>query len=58
MVPLDGFTMSDAPFNLGFSIATLLSMTPGVLLCMNGHLFKPQEVAKSMSEARFFSIEQ
>ena len=58
LVPLEGYTMSDAPFNLGFSIATLLTMKPGVLLAMNGNLFTPQEVAKNMSEARFFSIEQ
>lgn len=58
MTPLEGYSMSDAPFNLGFSVATLLTMKPGVLLCMHGRLFKPQEVAKNMAEARFFSIEQ
>jgi L-asparaginase len=58
LVPLEGYSMSDAPFNLGFSIATLLTMEPGVLLSMNGSLFTPQEVAKNMSEARFFSVEQ
>jgi len=58
MMPLEGYTMSDAPFNLGFSIANLLTMQPGVLLCMQGNLFTPEEVAKNMSEARFFSIEQ
>jgi len=58
MVPLDGYTMSDAPFNLGFSIATLFTMEPGIKLAMQGRLFTPQEVAKSMGEARFFSVEQ
>lgn len=58
MVPLDGYSLSDAGFNLGFSIATLLTMQPGILLCMNGYLFEPDEVAKNMAEARFFSIKQ
>lgn len=58
LVPLSGFEMSDAGFNLGFAIARLLTMEPGVLLCMQGRVFTPQEVAKNMSEARFFSIKQ
>jgi L-asparaginase/Glu-tRNA(Gln) amidotransferase subunit D len=58
LIPIEGYIMSDAPFNLGFSIATLLTMESGILLCMQGHLFKPEEVAKNMAEARFFSLEQ
>ncbi len=58
LIPLKGYDMSDAAFNLGFSLASLLNIKEGVLLSMHGHLFKPQEVAKSYSEARFFSIEQ
>ncbi|HZL08057.1 MAG TPA: asparaginase domain-containing protein [Candidatus Dormibacteraeota bacterium] len=58
MIPLEGYSMSDAPFNLGFSIATLLSMEPGILLCMHGHLFTPDEVVKNMASAHFFSIQQ
>lgn len=57
-IPLEGFSLSDAPFNLGFAIATLMTMEPGILLAMNGNLFTPQEVAKNLSEARFFSLEQ
>jgi len=56
MVPLEGYSLSDAPFNLGFSIATLLTMKPGILLCMHGHLFKPDEVLKNLASAHFFSI--
>ncbi len=58
MTPLEGYTLSDAPFNLGFSIATLLTMEPGILLCMHAHLFEPDEVVKNLASAHFFSIEQ
>lgn len=58
LIPLEGYSMSDAPFNLGFSIATLLNMEQGISLCMHGQLFNPSEVAKDMSHAHFFSIEQ
>ena len=58
LVPLEGYSMSDAPFNLGFSMATLLNMDEGIFLCMQGSLFRPDEVAKNMAEAKFFSVEQ
>ena len=59
ITPLRGYDMSDAAFNLGFSLASLLNMKRGgVLLSMQGRLFKPQEVAKNLAQAQFFSIEQ
>jgi L-asparaginase len=56
MVPLTGFTNSDAPFNLGFSIAKLMSLSSGVYICMNGRVFDPEEVAKLISKGRFISV--
>ena len=58
MVPLRGYDMSDAPFNLGFAISVLQQMEGGVRLVMQGNVFKPDEVAKNLSEGKFFSIEQ
>lgn len=56
MIPLMGFAPSDAPFNLGFSIAKVLELPPGTYVCMNGAIFSPDEVAKLLYEGRFISI--
>jgi L-asparaginase len=56
MIPLIGFSPSDAPFNLGYSIASLDNLKPGVYVCMNGKTFNPKEVMKRISEGRFVSI--
>jgi len=56
MTPLKGFEFTDAPFNLGFAVGQVLSLPAGVYLCMNGKTFTPEEVAKNISEGRFYSI--
>lgn len=56
MMPLDGFTGSDAPFNLGFAVAKVLELPRGVYICMNGTAFNPNEVAKLLSGGKFYSI--
>ncbi|HEY4494212.1 MAG TPA: asparaginase domain-containing protein [Candidatus Paceibacterota bacterium] len=56
LIPLTGFSPSDAPFNLGFSIASLPNLEPGVYVCMNGQVFNPKEVVKRLSEGKFVSI--
>ena len=56
MVPLKGFDFTDAPFNLGYAIATVQIIDNEVYLCMNGTTFIPEEVSKNLSEGRFYSI--
>ena len=58
MVPLKGFQAdaSDAPFNLGYAIAKIEDLAPGVYLCMNGRTFNPEEVAKNLGEGKFYSV--
>ncbi len=56
MIPLTGFSPSDAPFNLGYSLASLKTLQRGVYVCMNGQIFTPQEVSKRISEGRFVSV--
>lgn len=58
VIPLKGYDMSDAPFNLGFAFATLEHMDSGVKLALQGHVFDPDDVAKNLSEGRFFSIDE
>lgn len=53
MIPIIGFTISDAGFNLGYSIASFDVVKPGVYICMNGGIFKPEEVEKNMELLRF-----
>lgn len=56
MTPLKGFEQSDAAFNLGFAVSKVHELDPGIYICMNGATFTPDEVAKSLSEGRFYSI--
>ena len=56
LIPLVGFTPSDAPFNLGYSIAKVHELKPGIKVCMNGKIFEPTEVAKLLYEGKFISI--
>lgn len=56
MIPIEGFTMSDGPFNLGYAYAQSQTLDPGIYVCMNGRTFVPEEVAKIISEGRFASI--
>ena len=56
MVPIKGFDFSDGPFNLGFSIAMLEKLDPGVYVCMNTRAFTPEEVAKNIKEGKFYSV--
>ena len=53
MYPLKGFSDSDAPYNLGYAISAAQLLEPGVYLAMNSHIFKPNEVHKSVEKARF-----
>jgi L-asparaginase len=53
MIPITGFTTSDAGFNLGFAIASLASIELGVYLSMNGGVFHAKDVTKNIDEFRF-----
>lgn len=56
MIPLTGFSPSDAPFNIGYSLACVKVLKPGIYVCMNGQIFNPSEVTKRISEGRFVSV--
>jgi L-asparaginase len=56
MIPIEGFSPSDGPFNLGFSIAEINNLPHGIYVCMNGTIFTPDEVIKILKEGRFASI--
>lgn len=56
LIPLIGFSPSDAPFNLGYSIAKVQELSPGIYVCMNGRIFSPEEVLKQIYAGRFSSI--
>lgn len=56
MIPILGFSPSDGPFNLGYSIAKLQDTTNGIFVCINSHVFTPEEIVKNLNEGRFTSI--
>jgi len=53
MIPIVGFSLSDASFNLGFSFASFNNINDGVYICMNGGIFKKDEVEKNIELLRF-----
>ena len=53
MIPIIGFSLSDAAFNLGYSIASFDSIKTGVYICMNGGIFDYNEVNKNTELLRF-----
>ncbi len=53
MIPLEGFSNSDASFNLGYAIASIQHLPKGIYICMNGKVFKPENVDKNRLEGRF-----
>lgn len=53
MIPIMGFSVSDAAFNLGFSIASFENINSGVFICMNGGIFTYDEVEKNIELLRF-----
>ena len=56
MIPLEGFTPTDAGFNIGYAVAKSQNLSEGIYICMNGKIFVPDEVIKIISEGRFGSI--
>lgn len=56
MIPLDGFTFSDAGFNLGFTVSALNNNSNGVYVAMNGQLIDSNHATKIISEGRFTSL--
>ena len=56
MLPLKGFSPTDAPFNLGFAIGSLFMAEPGVYLAMNGRLFRAGEGVKNVNAGRFEAV--
>ncbi len=53
MIPISGFSASDAGFNLGFAIGSFPSLDTGVYLSMNGGIFAADEVSKNVELFRF-----
>ncbi|HYC34424.1 MAG TPA: asparaginase domain-containing protein [Candidatus Paceibacterota bacterium] len=56
LVPIKGFSPSDGPFNLGYAVAKVRELPPGVYVAMNARIFTPDEVVKRISEGKFVSI--
>ena len=56
MIPLKGFTPSDASFNLGFAIAQAEILSAGIYVAIQGKVFQPEEIIKLIGEGRFASI--
>lgn len=56
MIPLDGFKMSDASFNLGFALAKLAMLDAGVYVCMNGEVLTAGESNKFIQNGKFESL--
>lgn len=49
------FKTSDAPFNIGFAVAAVQILPPGVYIAMNGRIFRPDQCRKNRAQGRFES---
>ncbi|HEX8385533.1 MAG TPA: asparaginase domain-containing protein [Rubricoccaceae bacterium] len=47
------FKATDAEFNVGFAVAAVQTLPPGVYVAMNGRVFSPETVRKSRERNRF-----
>ena len=47
------FKATDAEFNVGFAVAAVQTLPPGVYVAMNGRVFDPRQVRKSRERNRF-----
>jgi len=56
MIPMKGFSPSDSTFNLGYAMAKIQNLPPGIFVCMNARVFSPDEIMKVISEGKFASI--
>lgn len=52
-VPLTDIIRSDGGFNMGFAIAQLQHLDPGVYLAMNAQVFEADQAEKIIHEGRF-----
>lgn len=50
------FKSSDAEFNIGFALAAVQTLPPGVYIAMNGRIFHPDRVRKNREANRFEPI--
>ena len=57
MIPMDGFTFSDAGFNLGYAIGNFQFAKSGVYVAMNGKLFPAKTATKIIAKGRFAEIQ-
>lgn len=48
---------SDAVFNVGFAVAAVQLLSPGVYIAMNGRIFEPRNVRKNVGAGRFESLD-
>lgn len=53
MIPIVGFSMTDAAFNLGYSLASFHGVEDGVYISMSGGIFRATEVEKNLDILRF-----
>lgn len=52
VTPIEGFTMSDGLFNLGYVYARIFDIEPGIYASLNGRVYKPDEMILGVSDNR------
>ncbi|MBU1177910.1 asparaginase [Patescibacteria group bacterium] len=55
-IPINGFSFSDGPFQLGYAMAKTENLEKGVFICMNGKVLSANEAMKISKEGVFSSI--
>lgn len=52
------FRENDAIFNIGFALAAMQALAPGVYIAMNGRIYNPERVRKDREQNRFVEISE
>ena len=50
------FKYSDAAFNIGYAVAAVQVLTPGVYIAMNGRIFDPDRIKKNLEQNWFEAL--
>lgn len=54
VVPIFGFDFSDGPFNIGYAVAKLQDLTPGMYFAMKGKCLSADEIFKQIEKGEFY----
>lgn len=56
VTPLKDFAFSDAAFNLGYGLAKVQELKPGIYICMAGKTLTSDQIEQDLNEGKFYAF--